>query len=199
MAEKHTVPGVGIEVKPASPVAVGFLSLTIVYIPFFWYRINKELKQLGEARGIDLGTSPGLSTAAWFPGAFVLVPPYWTTYTTGERVKNAQMATGRKDWWEGWIGLVVLFLLPPLVFGFLQDQLNKVWQNLGVPTPYEKQVLPPGPGYYGQQPQQGYGQTPVYPPPPAGYGAPPPPPPEGGPTPPPPGHRPPEAPPPPSA
>jgi hypothetical protein len=179
MAEKHTVPGVGIEVKPANPVSVGFLSLTIVYIPFFWYRINKELKQLGEARGIDLGSSPGTSAAAWFPGAFVLVPPYWTTYTTGERVKNAQMATGRKDWWEGWIGLVVLFLLPPLVFGFIQDQLNKVWQNLGVPTPYEKQTLPPGPGYYGQQP--------VYPPPPAGYGAPPPPPP---------GHRPPDAPPP---
>src|SRR5688500_7717024 len=59
MAEKHTVPGVGIEVKPVNPVSVGFLSLTIVYIPFFWYRINKELKQLGEARGIDLGTSPG--------------------------------------------------------------------------------------------------------------------------------------------
>ena len=181
MAEKHLVPGTAnLEVKPANPVAVGFLSLTIVYVPFFWYRVNKELKQFGESRGIDLGSSPGTSAAAWFPGAFVLVPPYWTAYTTGERVKNAQMATGRKDWWEGWIGLVILFLLPPLLFGFIQDQLNKVWQNIGLPTPYEKQELPPPPGY-------GYGQPPGYPPQ-QGYGAPPPP-----------GHRPPEAPPPPPA
>jgi hypothetical protein len=196
MAEKHAIPGTTVEVKPANPVGVGFLSLTIVYVPFFWYRVNKELKQLGEARGIDLGTSPGTSAAAWFPGAFVLVPPYWTTYTTGERVKNAQIYTGRKDWWEGWIGLVILFLLPPLLFGFIQDQLNKVWQNLGIPTPYEKQALPPPPGY------GGYGQPAGYPPQ-QGYGAPPPPPPPSPPSgpeaPPPPGHRPPGAPPPPTA
>ena len=204
MAQKQLVPGTNIEVKPASPVSVGFLSLTIVYIPFFWYRINRELKQLGEARGIDLGSSPGVSTMGWFPGAFVLVPPYWTSYTTGERIKNAQIYTGRKDWWEGWIGLVILFLLPPLLFGFVQDQINKVWQNLGIPTPYEKQVLPPP--YYppqgGYPPQQGYPQQPGYPPqqgygaPPPGYDQPPPPPPPPGEQPPPPGHRPPEAPPP---
>ena len=55
------------------------------------------------------------------------------------------MATGRKDWLEGWIALVMLFMLPPLMFGFVQDQLNKVWQNLGMPTPYEKQVFRRGP------------------------------------------------------
>lgn len=191
MAEKHLLPGTAnVQVKPASPVSVGFLSLTIVYVPFFWYRVNKELKQLGESRRWDLGSSPGVSSLAMSLGWFVLVPPFWTAYTTGERVKNAQIYTGRKDWWEGWIGLVIMFLLPPLLFGFIQDQLNKVWQNLGIPTPYEKQVLPPPQygGYYGQQPQQGYA------PPPPGYGAPPP---QGGqPAPPPPGHRPPEAPPP---
>lgn len=178
MAEKLTVPGTQVVVKPRNPVAVGFLSLTVVYLPFYWYAINKELKELGEARGIDLGSSPITSALAGSLGAFVIVPPYWTSYTTAERIKTAQMATGRKDWLEGWIALVMLFMLPPALFGFVQDQLNKVWQNLGMPTPYEKPVIDPGPGYYGG------GQH--YSPAPEGYAPPPPPPP---------GHRPPRAPP----
>src|SRR5215213_4846251 len=156
MAQKLTVPGTGVTVKPRHPVAVGFLSLTIVYLPFYWYFINKDLKQLGEARGIDLGTSPLTSDLAGSIGALVIVPPYWTAYTTTERVKNAQIATGRKDWLEGWISLIVLIMLPPLMFGFVQDQLNKVWQNLGLETPMPKQELPPAPGYgYQYPPQQG--------------------------------------------
>jgi hypothetical protein len=190
MAQTLTIPGTDVRVKPRNPVAVGFLSLTIVYIPFHWYFINRELRDLGRARGWDLGSSPGVSVLAGTLGALVIVPPYWTAYTTTERIKNAQIYTGRKDWLEGWIGLLMLFLMAPLLFGFAQDQLNKVWQNLGLPTPYEKQTLPPAPGYYGQyqQPQQGYA-----PPPPGGYAPPPP----GGLAPPPPGYQPPAAPPPP--
>src|SRR5215204_6012330 len=126
MAQKVTVPGTDVVVKPRNPVGVGFLSLTIVYLP------------------------------------------YWTAYTTSERIKTAQMATGRKDWWEGWIALLVLLLLPPLLFGFVQDQLNKVWQNLGIDTPYPKTELPPPPGYgyqYPQQQQGGYQQPQPYQPP----------------------------------
>src|SRR5215210_4776172 len=115
MAQKLTVPGTDVVVKPRNPVAVGFLSLTGVYIPFYWYFINKELKQLGEARGIDLGSSPAVSAMAMFPGGLVLAP---------------------------------------LMFGFVQDQLNKVWQNLGLDTPYPKVELPPPPGYGYQYPQQ---------------------------------------------
>ena len=151
MAQKVTVPGTEIVVKPRNPVAVGFLSLTAVYIPFYWYFVNKELKQLGEARGVDLGSSPGVSAMAMFPGCLVVVPAFWTAYTTTERVKNAQIATGRKDWLEGWISLVVLLMLTPAMFGFVQDQLNKVWQNLGIDTPFPKAELPPPPGY-GYQP-----------------------------------------------
>jgi len=193
MAQKLTVPGTDVVVKPRNPVAVGFLSLTGVYIPFYWYFINKELKQLGEARGIDLGSSPGVSTMAMFPGGLLLVPPFWTAYSTTERIKTAQNATGRRDWLEGWISIVVLFMLAPLMFGFVQDQLNKVWQNLGLDTPYPKTELPPpvpGYGYQpppGQQypPQQGGYQPPQpYQPPPPGHQ--PPPPPGQGPPPPPP-------------
>jgi hypothetical protein len=151
MAQKVTVPGTEIVVKPRNPVAVGFLSLTGVYIPFYWYFVNKELKQLGEARGVDLGSSPGVSAMAMFPGCLVVVPAFWTAYTTTERVKNAQIATGRKDRLEGWISLVVLLMLTPAMFGFVQDQLNKVWQNLGIDTPFPKAELPPPPGY-GYQP-----------------------------------------------
>ena len=152
MAQKLTVPGTDVQVKPRHPVAVGFLSLTVVYAWYQWYAMNRELRDLGRARNIDLGTSPGLSAVAMSLGWLVVVPPFWTSYTTCERIKNAQIYTGRKDWLEGWIALVLLLLMPPLVFGFAQDQLNKVWQNLGLPTPFEKHVLPPGPGYYGQYP-----------------------------------------------
>src|SRR4051812_49521269 len=196
MGQKVTIPGTQVVVKPRNPVAVGFLSLTVVYIPFYWYFINKELKQLGEARGVDLGTSPGVSTLAMSLGWFVLIPPFWTAYTTTERVKNAQIVTGRKDWLEGWISLVVMFMLSPLMFGFVQDQLNKVWQNLGLETPFPKAELPPAPGYGYQYPPQQYqpGQYQPPPPPPApgqGYQQPQPY------QPPPPGHQPPEGAPPP--
>ena len=168
MAEKLTVPGTQVVVKPRHPVAVGFLSLTIVYLPFYWYFINKELKQLGEARGIPgLGTSPMTSALAGSLGALLIVPPYWTSFTTTERIKNAQIATGRKDWLEGWISLIVLLMLPPLMFGFVQDQLNKVWQNLGLATPMPKQELPSPPGYgYQYPPQQGQPGQQYQPPPP---------------------------------
>jgi len=45
----------------------------------------------------------------------------------------------------------VLLMLTPAMFGFVQDQLNKVWQNLGIDTPFPKAELPPPPGY-GYQP-----------------------------------------------
>ena len=168
MAEKHTIPGTQVEVKPRHPVAVGFLSLTGVYIPFYWYLINKELKELGEARGIDLGTSPMTSALAWFPGGLVLAPPFVTAFTTTERIRRAQEATGRRDWLEGWIALLVLFMLAPMLFGLMQDQLNKVWQSLGLPTPNESPPLPPPPpgGYYGARAPQ---QAPQASPPPPGY------------------------------
>jgi hypothetical protein len=194
MAEVLTVPGTDVRVKPRNPVAVGFLSLTIVYAWYHWYAINRELRDLGRARNIDLGSSPGVSCLAISLGWLVVVPPYWTAYTTGERIKNAQIYTGRKDWFEGWIALLVVFLMPPLLFGFAQDQVNRVWQNVGLPTPYSKPELPPPPPGYGQYPAPPQGYAP--PPPPGGY-APPQPPPPGGFTPPPPGHRPPDAPPPP--
>lgn len=180
MAQQVTVPGTQVVVKPRNPVAVGFLSLTGVYIPFYWYFINKELKEVGEARGVDLGSSPGVSAMAMFPGAFVIVPPFWTAFTTTERIKAGQIATGRKDWLEGWVSLVVLLLLPPLMFGFAQDQLNKVWQNLGIDTPYPKAELPPPPPGYGYQqypPQQQGGYTPPRPYEPPDQPGPPPPPP----------------------
>jgi hypothetical protein len=165
MAEKHTIPGTQVEVKPANPVAVGFLSLTLVYIPFFWYRVNRELKELGEARRIELGSAPGVSAMAMFPGCLVIVPVFWSAFTTSERIKDAQIYTGRKDWFEGWIALLVMLMLPPLLYGFVQDQLNKVWQNTGLPTPYEKQALPPPApgGYYAGQQQ--YAPPPPPPPP----------------------------------
>jgi hypothetical protein len=164
MAQVHTIPGTAVRVKPRNPVAVGFLSLTIVYAWYQWYSINRELRDLGRTRGVDLGQNAGLSALAISLGWLVVVPPFWTAYTTCERIKTAQIYTGRKDWLEGWIGLVLLLLMPPLLFGFAQDQVNRVWQNLGIPTPFEKQVLPPGPGYYGQYPQQQ--QRPEAPPPP---------------------------------
>src|SRR3954454_6083247 len=156
MAQKLTIPGTQVVVKPRNPVAVGFLSLTVVYIPFYWYFINKELKQLGEARGVDLGTSPGVSTLAMSLGWIVIVPPFWTAYTTTERVKNAQIVTGRKDWLEGWISLVVMFMLAPLMFGCVQARLKRVWQTLGLETPSPKAELPPAPGYGYQSPPQQY-------------------------------------------
>ena len=77
MAEEVQIRNSTAQAKVRSPVAVALLSVfTIgIYGIFWWYFINREMKDLGEAHGTEeFGTSPGKSVLALFPGGLIIVP-----------------------------------------------------------------------------------------------------------------------------
>jgi|SRR5688572_26323979 len=140
--------------KIRSPVWVVVWSvLTLgVYSWFWWYFINREMRDLGQARGTDeLGDNPTLSALAVSLGALIIVPPFVSFYGTGKRIKAAQRITlGREDY-NGWVALVLLIiwlagitLFIPFTWGYMQSELNKVWRDPNVTDPLAPGLPHPG-------------------------------------------------------
>ena len=131
MAQEVQIPGAGTTAKIRSPLAVAILSIVTIgiYLVFWWYFINREMADLGRARGTDeLGESPGLSTLALFPGALIIVPAIWTTVTTFRRVQATQRLTGQTPV-NGWLGLVLYLVISPALYAYMQSGLNGAWRN----------------------------------------------------------------------
>lgn len=126
MAEELRVEGVDVKVR--SPWAVALLPFATlgVYHLVWWYRVNRELRDYGEARGVDLGRSPARSLLALFPGFLLLVPPLVSYYRGVERVQSASALIGREPP-SGWIALALYLLFAPALWAYMQDSLNEVW------------------------------------------------------------------------
>jgi hypothetical protein len=135
-------------VKLRNPVTTLILDIVTlgIYGIFWWYYANRELADLGRARGTtELGTNPTNSVLALIPGGFIIVPAIITIINTGRRIKTAQRMAGRPEEANEWIGLVLMLVFAPVALWFYQDQLNKVWA-IEAETP----ALEPG----AQQPAQ---------------------------------------------
>ncbi len=133
MAETVQIAGAGSTAKIRHPVAVAVLAIVTIgiYLLYWWYTINREMADLGRAKGTsELGTNPLMSLLALFPGAFVLVPAVWTTVTTFKRVQKAQTMSGEASI-NGWLGLVLYLVISPALYAYMQSGLNKVWQAQG--------------------------------------------------------------------
>ena len=71
MATQVSISGSNRWAKIRSPVGVMFLCLIPFYHWFWWYYINRELRDVGQTRGADgLGDNPGLSCVAFVFGPF---------------------------------------------------------------------------------------------------------------------------------
>jgi hypothetical protein len=127
--------------KIRHPVAVVVLSLITIgiYYLYWWYQINREMKDLGEARGQDgLGEKPINSLLAFFPGGLIIVPPYVSLYNGVKRMQRAQEVTTGDVSLNGWIVLILLLasyftagISGLIVPGYIQSEMNKVWENVG--------------------------------------------------------------------
>ena len=118
------------EVKVRSPWAVAllpFITLGIYHL-VWWYKINKELKAYGEAKGYDLGQNPTNSLLALFPGGIIIIPALITYWRGTKRVQGAS-ALAKREPVNGWIALVLYIFISPAMFAYLQVSLNHVWEQ----------------------------------------------------------------------
>jgi hypothetical protein len=106
-----------------------------IYIFFWWYYVNREMADYGRARGTsELGDSPGKSLLAITLGAFVIVPAVLSYINTFKRVQTAQRLAGNTEVINGWIALVLLLVISPGFYAYLQSGLNNAWNALEAPA-----------------------------------------------------------------
>jgi Domain of unknown function (DUF4234) len=130
-AEEVQIAGTQATAKLRSPVWVAVLGLVTlgIYSLFWWYFINREMADLGRAKGVDLGDSPAKSVLAIIPGALIIVPAIMTLYNTFKRGHTAQGTVGVPQL-NGWIALLLLLVFSPAAYAYLQSELNKVWRTV---------------------------------------------------------------------
>jgi Domain of unknown function (DUF4234) len=152
MAEEVQIAGTGSNAKirnPLGTVALSIVTLGIYYL-FWWYFINREMRDLGQARNADLGQNPTNSLLAMFPGGIIVVPALVTLWTTSGRIESSQEAVGIDRRVSGPIVFILLLLIGPVGIWYAQSELNKVWEadrsggvGGGLPRP-EAAAQPPG-------------------------------------------------------
>jgi hypothetical protein len=117
----------------------GVIGLTIItlgiYHFFWWYYINRELRDYGIVKQRDLGKSPTLSLLAIWLGAFTLyIATVWTIVTTSQRIRRAQAIAGVENFDPVVAWLLWIFTLGIGGWIYTQYQLNKVWEAPGQVT-----------------------------------------------------------------
>jgi uncharacterized protein DUF4234 len=129
MAYEMKIRGTEDEVKIRSPWAAALLPIITLGIYHFvwWYRINRELRDYGKAKGYDLGQNPTNSLLALVPGFLIVVPPLVTYWRGTKRVMGASRLAG-KDPLNGWIAIILYLLLSPALWAYIQVSLNDVWR-----------------------------------------------------------------------
>ena len=92
MAEEIQIAGTQSTAKTRDPFGVALLTLVTLGIYFFvwYYKVNREMSDLGRARGTaELGDSPGTSLLAVTLGALIIVPAIVSLYNTFQRTQAA--------------------------------------------------------------------------------------------------------------
>jgi hypothetical protein len=141
MAEEVQIAGTGATAKVRNPLGtVGLSIITIgIYYLFWWFFINREMRDLGRARNVDLGQNPTNSVLALFPGSVIIVPAIVTLWTTSARIESSQEAVGIDRRVSGPIIFILLLLIGPVGIWYAQSELNKVWEaqgtGAGLPQP----------------------------------------------------------------
>lgn len=131
MAEKLLITGTPAKAKIRNPLGVvGLTLITFGIYYFFWfYFVNREMKDLGESRGSDeCGHSPGTSLLAITLGAFIIVPPFVSHFKAFKRMNAASELTGAGEGFDAGLGLLLWVFLSPVAVYLFQMNLNKVWE-----------------------------------------------------------------------
>jgi hypothetical protein len=95
----------------------------------WWYRINRELRDLEYSNDTRGGRSLPLwsllmMTVGWL---LLLVPPFIAVFGTCRHLQRAQATAGQPQTMRSAWVLTPGLLLHPVLFSYLQEELNKVW------------------------------------------------------------------------
>ncbi len=171
MAYEMNIRGSQDPVKIRSPWAVAllpFITLGIYHL-VWWYRINRELRDYGRAKGYDLGQNPTNSVLALFPGGLIIVPALVSYWRGVKRVQGAARLGGNEPV-NGWIAIILYLLLAPGLWAYVQVSLNDLWRQEaealpGAPAPpvASDAMPPPLPPEQQQQPADPTQQQPPSP------------------------------------
>ena len=136
MAYEMKIRGTENEVKVRSPWAVALLPFITfgIYHLVWWYKVNKELKAYGEAKGYDLGQNPTNSLLAMFPGGIIIIPALITYWRGTKRVMGAAKLGGKEPV-NGWIAILLYLFIAPGLWAYLQVSLNSLWEAEAEPLP----------------------------------------------------------------
>jgi hypothetical protein len=152
MAEEIAIANTGATAKLRNPLGVVGLSIITIGIYFFfwWYFINREMRDLGRARNVDLGQSPGNSVLGVSLGALIIVPALVSEWRTSDRIQRTQEVAGVERPANGPIIFILLLLIAPVGVWYAQSELNKAWTaqaSAGTPSlpATEQPVAPPPP------------------------------------------------------
>jgi hypothetical protein len=107
-------------VKLRSPIAVILLCvLTLGLYYFYWfYKVNEEAAILND----DDAAKPGLSVLAASLGWLLIIPPFWTHWTTANRIG---LATGFRFHWT--YNLLISIVVPLLLFFPIATFVYVIW------------------------------------------------------------------------
>jgi Domain of unknown function (DUF4234) len=125
-------------VKLRSPWGAALLPIITlgIYHLVWWYRINRELRDFGHAKGYDLGQNPTNSTLALFPGGLIIVPALITYWNGAKRVQGAARIAGKEPI-NGWLALILYLFIAPALWGYIQSSLNGIWRSEATALPGE--------------------------------------------------------------
>jgi hypothetical protein len=133
MAQEIAISGSNYSGKERNPLGVIGLSLITlgIYGIFHYYYVNKELAELGKARGVTtLGENPMMSVIAIVPGFILIVPPIISVWNTWKRQQAARQMFNVQEGIDAvpgfllhlFIGVVGIFLLQQGQNGVLEAQ-----------------------------------------------------------------------------
>jgi Domain of unknown function (DUF4234) len=115
--------------NPLAPALLPFVTFGIYYLVWY-FKINKEMAELGKATGRteELGDSPGTSLMAVMFGWIIIVPPILSFYNTCKRQQALRnMTTPGDNGLEPGLGLILGLFIGPVATYMIQDSLNKGW------------------------------------------------------------------------
>jgi hypothetical protein len=84
--------------------------------------------------GLRPWQNPTNSLLALFPGGLIIVPALVSYWRGTERMQAAARVGGQEPL-NGWIALVLFVVISPVLWAYMQSELNKLWRVEAEPLP----------------------------------------------------------------